>query len=80
MSGVITRLKKDQVNIACSCEVKKPILEYLDLTKRQLLELNAKPWTDLELVLLVVTSLLGAIGLFTGVPCYSCHNVLEKQR
>ena len=51
----------------CSCEVKKPILEYLDLTKKQLLELNAKPLTDLELVLLVVTSLIGAIGLFTGV-------------
>ena len=51
----------------CSCEVKKPILEYLDLTKRQLLELNAKPWTDLELVLVVVTSLFGAVGLFTGV-------------
>ena len=39
----------------------------MDLTKKQLLELNAKPWTDLELVLLVVTSLLGAVGLFTGV-------------
>ena len=51
----------------CSCEVKKPILEYLDLTKKQLLELNAKSLTDLELVLLVVTSLIGAIGLFTGV-------------
>lgn len=51
----------------CSCKVKKPILEYLDLTKKRLLEPNAKPWTDLELVLLVVTSLLGAIGLFTGM-------------
>ena len=51
----------------CSCEVKKSILEYLDLTKRQLLEPNAKPLTVLELVLLVTTSLLGAMGLVTGV-------------
>ena len=51
----------------CSCEVRKSILEYLDLTKRQLLEPNAKPLTVLELVLLVVTSLLGAMGLVTGV-------------
>jgi flavin-binding protein dodecin len=50
----------------CSCNVKKPILEYLDLTKKQLLEPVIKPWTDLELVLLVITSLLGTIGLFTG--------------
>ena len=51
----------------CSCEVRKSILEYLDLTKRQLLEPNAKPLTVLELALLVTTSLLGAMGLVTGV-------------
>ena len=51
----------------CSCKVKRPILEFLDLTKKQLLEPNAESWTDLELALVVVTSLLGAAGLFTGI-------------
>ena len=51
----------------CSCSIKKPILEFLDLTKKQFLAPISKPWTDLELVLIVVTSLLGITGLFTGM-------------
>ena len=42
-------------------------MEFLDLTKKQLLEPIIKPWTDLELVLLVIASLLGTIGLVTGM-------------
>lgn len=51
----------------CSCDVKKPILEYLDLTKRQLLEPIVKPFTNLELALLVTATIMGAIVLFTGI-------------
>ena len=51
----------------CSCTVKRPVLEFLELTKKQLLEPIVRSWTTMELVLLVITSILGAMVLITGI-------------
>lgn len=58
----------------CSCTIKKDILEYLDVSRQTLLMTPPTPWTYLEISMVSVASILGALLAIGGfVFGYSYH-------
>ena len=51
---------------ACSCTIKRDILEYLDVTRYNLLMTPPTPWTLLEIAMVATASTLGAILALGG--------------
>jgi hypothetical protein len=52
--------------MACSCTIKKAILEYLDVSRQNILRNPPTPWTYLEITMVVIASSLGAILALGG--------------
>ena len=50
----------------CSCTIKKDILEYLDISRQNILRNPPTPWTELEITMVVIASSLGAILALGG--------------
>lgn len=50
----------------CSCTIKKDILEYLDVSRENLLMTPPTPWTYLEITMVAVASSLGVILALGG--------------
>ena len=45
----------------CTCKIKPAVLEFLDISRRNMLSEPSNPWTDLEISLIVIASCLGAL-------------------
>ena len=45
----------------CTCKIKPAVLEFLEISRRNMLSKPSEPWTDLELSLIVVASCLGVL-------------------
>ena len=45
----------------CTCKIKPAVLEFLEISRQNMLSKPSEPWTDLELSLIVVASCLGVL-------------------
>ena len=50
----------------CTCEIKPEVLQFLDISRKNLLSKPSNPWTHLEIALIVVASSLGALVIICG--------------
>ena len=52
--------------LACSCTIKKEVLEYLDVARQNILKTPPTPWTYLEITMVAIASSLGVILALCG--------------
>ena len=52
--------------LACSCTIKKEVLEYLDVARQNILKTPPTPWTYLEITMVAIASSLGVILALFG--------------
>lgn len=52
--------------LACTCTIKKEVLEYLDVARQNILRTPPTPWTYLEITMVAIASSLGAILALCG--------------
>ena len=45
----------------CTCKIKPAVLQFLDISRQNMLSTPSNPWTNLEISLIVVASCLGAL-------------------
>ena len=58
--------------LACSCTIKKEVLEYLDVARQNILKTPLTPWTYLEITMVAIASSLGVIlALFGSLVGYA---------
>ena len=58
--------------LACSCTIKKEVLEYLDVARQNILKTPPTPWTYLEITMVAIASSLGVIlALFGSLVGYA---------
>lgn len=50
----------------CTCTIKKAILEYLDVSRQNILTIPSTPWTYLEITMVAIASGLGALLTLCG--------------